>query len=54
MGELTVIANDEIMDRILPKIRKEDLKNDTNLAEELISQYNEAKSKNVKFIFQDK
>lgn len=50
MGELTVIANDEIMDRILPKIRKEDLKNDTNLAEELISQYNEAKSKNVKFI----
>jgi DNA ligase-1 len=50
MGELTVIANDEIMDRILPKIKKEDLKNDTNLAEELISQYNEAKSKNVKFI----
>ena len=50
MGELTVFADEQIMNRILPKIKKEDLKNGTTLAEDLIKNYEEAKSKQELFI----
>jgi len=49
-GELTVISNDEIMDRILPKIIKEDAKNGTNIAEKLQNNYNKAKKDGKEFI----
>lgn len=50
MGELTVFADDLIMARILPSIQKEDLKNDTHIADELIKKYNEYKTKGELFI----
>lgn len=50
MGELTVFADDTIMARILPAIQKEDLKNDTHIAEDLIKKYNEYKVKGELFI----
>ena len=49
-GELTVIADDEIMTRILPKIIKEDVKNGTDVAEKLKKRYETAKKTKKEFI----
>ena len=49
-GEMTVICDENILELVLPKMRKMDIKNGTNDAESLITTYNEYKAQNREYI----
>ena len=49
-GEMTIICNDDILQLILPKVRKSDIKNGTNDAEKLEKTYLEHKAEGREYI----
>lgn len=50
MGEMTVKCSQAVLDLIIPKIEKEDKKNDTNLAQEIKDKFKESEENNEEYI----